>query len=218
MKTITVKGVGKVSVKPDLIVVSMTLTSEDKEYEKTMELAAEKIKLVTEKIEKIDFEKDAIKTKDFHVNTNYESVKNKNGAYERVFKGYSCIQRVRIEFDFDTKTLAKVLSAISACLANPELSVSFTVKDPSSVSEELLRAAARNAREKAEILCDASGVKLGALASVDYSWGEVNVYSETDYSVDRACMLKAASGIANIDIEPDDIKVNDSATFVWEIL
>ncbi|MDD6927584.1 MAG: SIMPL domain-containing protein [bacterium] len=52
MKTITVKGVGKVSVKPDLIVVSMTLTSEDKEYEKTMELAAEKIKLVTEKIEK----------------------------------------------------------------------------------------------------------------------------------------------------------------------
>ena len=81
MKTITVKGVGKVSVKPDLIVVSMTLTSEDKEYEKTMELAAEKIKLVTEKIEKIDFEKDAIKTKDFHVNTNYESVKNKNGAY-----------------------------------------------------------------------------------------------------------------------------------------
>ena len=60
MKTITVKGVGKVSVKPDLIVVSMTLTSEDKEYEKTMELAAEKIKLVTEKIEKIDFEKDAI--------------------------------------------------------------------------------------------------------------------------------------------------------------
>ena len=53
MKTITVKGVGKVSVKPDLIVVSMTLTSEDKEYEKTMELAAEKIKLVTEKIEKM---------------------------------------------------------------------------------------------------------------------------------------------------------------------
>ena len=32
-KTITVKGVGNVSVKPDLIVVSMKLATEDREQE-----------------------------------------------------------------------------------------------------------------------------------------------------------------------------------------
>ena len=46
MKTITVKGMGKVSVAPDLIVISMRLETEDKEYEKTMALAAEKIELL----------------------------------------------------------------------------------------------------------------------------------------------------------------------------
>ena len=42
MKTITVKGIGKVSAKPNLIVVSLNLESEDKDYEKTMNLSAEK--------------------------------------------------------------------------------------------------------------------------------------------------------------------------------
>ena len=45
-KTIIVKGVGNVSVKPDLIVVSMKLATEDREYDKTMELAAQRISLM----------------------------------------------------------------------------------------------------------------------------------------------------------------------------
>ena len=52
-KTITVKGVGNVSVKPDLIVVSMKLATEDREYEKTMELAAERISLINDSLETI---------------------------------------------------------------------------------------------------------------------------------------------------------------------
>lgn len=40
MKTITVKGVGNASVKPDLIVISMRLETEDKEYTTTTLAAA----------------------------------------------------------------------------------------------------------------------------------------------------------------------------------
>lgn len=89
-KTITVKGVGNVSVKPDLIVVSMKLGTEDREYDKTMELAAERISLINDSLEKIGFEKNSVKTTDFNVRTNYESVKDKSGNYKSVFKGYVC--------------------------------------------------------------------------------------------------------------------------------
>ncbi len=217
MKTITVKGIGNVSVKPDWIIVSMKLETEDKEYDKTTELAAERITLINESLAKIGFESNSVKTTDFNVRTNYESVKDKNGNYKSVFKGYVCNHRLKVEFDFDTKRLAQVLSAISECLAKPEFSISFTVKDPSTVSSELLQSAARNAKEKAEILCSASGVKLGELKSIDYSWGEINLYSDTNYEVGDCLMAKSAC-LSNIDIQPDDIKTSDTATFVWEIL
>lgn len=217
MKTITVKGVGNVQVKPDLVVVSMSLETIDVEYGAAMERAAGKIEKLDDALGKVGFEKHSVKTTNFDVHTEYDSVKNKDGKYERVFLGYECSHRLKVEFDFDVKRLADVLSALAACDVAPELSVAFTVKNPEAVSAELLRSATKNAREKAEILCNASGRKLGDLLSIDYNWGELNVYSDTGYGVERACLMKASPSLQNIDIEPNDIDTRDSATFVWEI-
>lgn len=217
MRTITVKGVGKVSVRPNLIVISMRLETENEEYGKAMSLASEKIENLNNALEGVGFEKQSVKTTAFNVRTNYESVRDEKGNYRSVFKGYVCSHNLKVEFDFDTKTLAKVLSAISSCLAMPELSISFTVKDPSEVSNELLKSATLNAKEKAEILCSSFGVNLGELVSIDYNWNDINVFSATDYKIENRCMLKAEACLSNIEIEPDDICVNDSATFVWEI-
>ena len=38
-RTITVKGIGKVSAKPDYVVFSMTLKSKHKDYDKAMDMA-----------------------------------------------------------------------------------------------------------------------------------------------------------------------------------
>lgn len=217
MKTITIKGVGKASVKPDLIVVTMRLETEDKEYDKAMKLAGDKIEILNRSLENIGFEKKSVKTTNFNVRTNYENVKTLGGSYKNVLKGYICTHNLKIKFDFDTNLLSKVLLAVSQCLAKPEFFISFTVKDKTAVSQQLLKSVAENAKQKAEVLCDASGVKLGELVNIDYNWGEINVYSNTNYRVDGAVMLKASASPANIEIEPEDINVNDTATFVWEI-
>ena len=108
------------------------------------------------------------------------------GNYKREFAGYACSYRLKLAFDFDSKQLAKVISAIADCGAQPELSIAFTVKNPARVSEELLINATENARAKAEILCKASGSTLGQLLNIDYNWGELNVFPE------QATMLKTA--------------------------
>ena len=114
--------------------------------------------------------------------------------------------------------LSQALAAIAKCLAQPELSIAFTVKDATAVNEALLREATVNAKRKAELLCEASGVKLGQLLTIDYNWGELNIYSDTRYDMAEYCMIDAAPMMAkSIDIEPDDIDVRDTATFVWEI-
>lgn len=214
-KTITVKGTGNISVQPDLTIVTLTLKSLDRDYEKAMQYASEKLAALQDALSKIGFGKSDLKTTGFNVNTEYESIRDKNGNYKSVFEGYSCVQGLKIEFDFDTKVLSKVLSAIAACISEPQLNIRFSVKDKAAVNEALLESAAANAKKKAEILTKASGVKLGELISINYSWAELDVYSDTRYDMEEKCMCAEAS-IA-MDITPDDIGVGDSATFVWTI-
>lgn len=216
-RTITVKGMGRVTTAPDYVVISMRLEAHEQEYEATMELVAKKIEQLNISLEEIGFEKKSVKTTNFNVRTDYERVKDRNGNYKSVFNGYICSHRLKVEFDFDTKRLAQTLYAISRCLAQPELSISFTVKDPSAVNKELLKSATINAKEKAQILCEASGVELGQLLTIDYNWGELNIVSHTDYMLEEKCMAMPVGGLADMDIEPDDIDVSDTATFVWEI-
>lgn len=215
-KTITVKGVGSVSVTPDYAVISMTLESLDKNYGKAMEMASENIAELTEALLNAGFEKEDIKTTDFNVHADYDSVKQKDDSYRQIFRGYLVKHHLKIGFDFSLERLGEALSAIGDCLANPRLSVEFTVKDPSAVKEAVLRAAAANARRKAEILCEGSGVKLGDLITIDYNWNEIRLRSRTDILEDY---MKAPSFLkkSQISIQPDDIDASDTATFVWEI-
>lgn len=215
MRTITVKGIGAVSVKPDLIVLRLSMETAEYEYDAAMKAAAEKIDFLNKALEAAGFEKKSAKTADFRVRADYERLNDGKGNYTSVFMGYKCRHELKIEFDFDTKRLAKALSEISKCIAKPEISIDFTVKDSSAVSGELLKAAAKNAREKAEILCAASGAKLGELLSIDYNWGELHLYSATDYDVEGKCMMLGAAD--DMDIEPEEIKARDTATFAWEI-
>lgn len=215
MRTITVKGIGAVSVKPDLIVLRLSMETAEYEYDAAMKAAAEKIDFLNKALEAAGFEKKSAKTADFRVRADYERLNDGKGHYTSVFMGYKCRHELKIEFDFDTKRLAKALSEISKCIAKPEISIDFTVKDSSAVSGELLKAAVKNAREKAEILCAASGAKLGELLSIDYNWGELHLYSATDYDVEGKCMMLGAAD--DMDIEPEEIKARDTATFAWEI-
>lgn len=215
MRTITVKGIGAVSVKPDLIVLRLSMETAEYEYDAAMKAAAEKIDFLNKALEAAGFEKKSAKTADFRVRADYDRLNDGKGNYTSVFMGYKCRHELKIEFDFDTKRLAKALSEISECIAKPEISIDFTVKDSSAVSGELLKAAVKNAREKAEILCAASGAKLGELLSIDYNWGELHLYSSTDYDVEGKCMMFGAAD--DMDIEPEEIKARDTATFAWEI-
>lgn len=213
-RTITVKGIGKVSARPDFVVLSMTLQSNHMDYDKAMEMAASHIQHLNETLAAIGFEKGSVKTTNFNVRTDYDRVKDRNGNYKSVFNGYEVTHNLKLSFDFDMGRLSQALAAIAGCLSHPQFSVAFTVKDATAINEEMLRSATVNAKRKAEILCEASGVTMGDLIAIDYNWGELDIYSHTRYECCEGTMPLMAK---SIDIDPDDIDVSDTATFVWEI-
>ena len=215
MRTITVKGTGYVKAAVDNIVISMSLSAIDLMYDTAMERAAEQLEQLAQSLTTVGFEKSALKTTNFHVSTEYSSEKDRYDNYKRIFVGYQVNHNLKLEFDFNIVVLANVLAAIGASPAKPELHIRFTVKDDEAINEELLRQATINARKKAEILCTASNVTLGDLQTVQYHWGELDIYSHTDYRVAEDCLMEPMM-MKSMDITPDDIDVSDTVTFVWE--
>lgn len=217
-RTITVRGIGTTSVKPDYIAVTLNIVSKDMEYTMSVENANKRIKMLRNAVVSSGFAKEDLKTLSFNVRTNYEGETDEKGRYRNVFAGYVCRYSLKLSFDMDTKRLAQTLTAISDSGANAEFSIKFTVKNPERVSAELLRSATENARQKAEVLCAASGAKLGTLLKIDYDWTDVNVYSASVYdnNMERDRGITAMGSVP--EFEPEDIKSSDSATFIWEIM
>lgn len=214
-RLITVKGIGKLSVKPDIIIITMNVESHQQDYDKTMEQAAESIKILQQAIQSAGFDKKDLKTTSLNIRTHYQSYHDQNNNYKQRFDGYRCEQGLKLEFDFDTELMSKVLNAIAQARIEPQLDIQFSVKNKSAVSEALLIDAAENARQKAEILTRVSGVELGELINIDYNWGELHLYSPTSYAMENKCL--ETTGSYAPDIEPDAIDVSDNVTFVWEI-
>ena len=77
-RTITVKGVGKAMVKPDQVVIRMSFEAKDKSYDRAMSLAAEQVADLKRAFIDAGFEKDALKTTDFNIRTDYDRVKDRN--------------------------------------------------------------------------------------------------------------------------------------------
>lgn len=216
MRTITVKGVGTASTKPDLIVISLDITERAAEYINSVNGANERIEKLQKAIEPVGFSREDLKTLSFNARTEQENYRDENGVFKSRFAGYACEYRLKLSMNFDNKRLSETLSAIANSGANAEQSIAFTVKNPEKISGQILKAATENAREKAEVLCAASGVTLGELVNIDYNWGEVTIHSASVYS-DQCRGIGAIPTAAMPEFEPEDIKSSDTATFIWEI-
>ena len=215
---ITVTGTGSVSVPPDYIEVYLNISGRKKDYSKAVDAANDKAVRLQEAVVACGFEKDDLKTTNFRVDVQYENVRDEKGTYRQQFVGYLCHYDMKLGFAFDTKLLAKVLAEIAQSKAEPELNIQFTVQNADAVRWELLQSAAQNAREKAEILCQASGVQLGELVNIDYNWADRNFVSATRYAVSNDAMPLMAKRSAAPEFTPENIQVKDSASFRWVIV
>ena len=217
MRTIRVTGKGQLKVHPDMTRITIELEGMDWEYGETLKKSSKVTEKMKDLLVPFGFERTDLKTLRFNVEPIYESYKV-NDEYKRRFNGYKFTHVMKVEFDSDNKRLGKILFALANCRLSPEFRLSYTVKDPEAVKNELLGKAVRDAAAKAGVLSAAAGVKLGEIQTVDYSWGQVRFEVEP---MDKLMLAEPCAvsegGCYDMDIEPDDISVEDTVTVVWEI-
>ena len=219
MRTIRVTGKGQIKVKPDTMRITMTLTGVFKEYGETLRHSSEDTEALKDVLSAFGFERSDLKTLSFHVDTEYESYRDKNNDYKQRFVGYRFNHILKVEFESDNDRLGKILYALANCKVRPEFRISYTVKDPEAAKNLLLGKAVTDAEEKAVVLTQAGGVTLKDIQSIDYSWGEIDFeYRPMRGAVlTECCAAPMAAKNYDLDIEPDDIEVSDTVTVVWEI-
>ena len=71
----------------------------------------------------------------------------------------------------------------------------------------------QTAKTNAQTLAAAAGVTLGSLQQIDYGWAEVRIYEQ---DANLSCPGPEALA-AEADIDPQDVKAEDTVTLVYEV-
>lgn len=219
-RTIRVTGKGHLSVKPDTVRLVMTMEGMKEEYDAASAESAHMTEHLKQMFSDLGFEREDIKTLSFHVSAEYESYQAKDKSWKRRFEGYKYVHRMKIEFPADNKRLGKVLYKLEHSPVRPEFRIEYTVAEPEKCKNELLKNAVTDAKAKADVLSKASGVSLGEIITIDYSWAEIDFVSRPmDKLMLEECCVRSCEPdeTYDIDINPDDIDVTDNVTVVWGI-
>ena len=214
-RTIHIKGTGHAAQIPDAVVLSLTLTAQNKEYSAAVKIGSQQVEMLREAIVEAGFKADDLKTINFNVRAVYENEEYRDGSskrYRQIFVGFECRHDLKLTFDFDNEKLNAAVDTIAASLSQPKISIAFTVKDVDAFSDKILKSAARDAKRKAKILCTALGVNLGKLLEVNYSWSELDIRNEA-----VLCQECSISEENSFDFQPDEIRASDTVDFLWEI-
>lgn len=212
---ITVTGTAMESTAPDQTELSLTLTVKNKDYSAMMTEASEKADALISALSGVGFSKSEVKTADFRISSDYDNVQTENGAWKRQFVGYSLTHRLHLAFPYDMNTLNDAVNAVTSCKkANPEISISFSVKDKEEIDRRLLAAAVKDAKSKAEIIAAAAGVTLGKICGINYGAPSPDPVSPTMYRQAKALTLCEG---ADLSINPENAENCLEITASWYI-
>lgn len=219
MREMRVTGRGRISVKPDRIRLMLTLSDVKKDYDKALKEASAKSTELQKAFCGCGFSEEDLKTVNFSVDAEYTGYSDKDGNWKQRFVGYRFNQMLKIEFPLDNDKLGQILYALAKSGVKSEFRIQYTVSDPEACRNELLGKAVSDAKEKAAVLAEASGVKLGAIQAIDYSFGTMEIYSEPvnfrSMKVAESCCEDTAYGM---NIVADDIQLDDNVTVSFEIM
>lgn len=213
-RTIRIEGTGRASAKPDLIRVTLNVSALDKDYAKVITEADAKLYELNALACGVGLGKNALKTCDFSVASEYRSVRNESGEYRQEFIGYRCRHSLKVEFGFDTTLLGNVLSAFAASNAKPELGVEFALADESGFVRLALAAAVDDAKMRASAIAEAAGVKLDGITSVENCNRGNDFRSNTNVNFEsRAVALSAKCA----SVEPENVETTETVVVTFAV-
>ena len=169
MAKIQVSATGEVNMAPDMATVSAGVVTQGKTAREAMFGNATKMTRVFEELEAAGIEKKYITTSQLSLQPKY----NYQNRQSPKIDGYEARNTVSAK-TYDLDNVGAMLDALVKAGVNNINGVQFSIKDSKAAKDKAREDAIREAREKAEAMAAAAGVKLGKLKSLSESSGGYN--------------------------------------------
>jgi uncharacterized protein YggE len=208
----SVTGSGTVYAKADIANITVGLRTDVKKTaaEATKD-STDKMNAIIVSIKDLGIEEKDIKTTDYSLNPVYNWIDGKG----QVLQGYQVSQNVSVKVR-DLDKIGEVIAKTTEQGANQIGNVSFTIDDEYELKNEAREMAIDKAKEKAEMMAEQAGMKLGAVKSV-YESADV-AYPVPMYAnakLEMAVDQSAGLGAPSIQTGQNEIRVE--VTLVYEV-
>ena len=165
-RTISVNATGSVTAEPDMAVISVGVTTENKNAGVALRQNNVQMADVFGVLDKFDIENKYRKTIGLSIRPKYHYVQNQ----ERVFDGYVVTNNVQVMI-CDLDIVGKLIDAVVQDGANKIDNIHFTFENPTSLETKARMAALESAKTKAAEMAEALCTELGHVLKIS---GHVN--------------------------------------------
>ncbi len=167
--TLNVSATGRADAAPDRAIVNAGVVTEGKTAREAMIANATLMTSVFDELEAANIPKSNITTSQLSLQPQYDY---RDRSKPRI-KGYETRNTVTVKSD-DIDQVGPMLDALVRAGVNKINNVQFSIKDPKLALAKARQDAIREARNKAEDMASAAGVKLGPLLSMNEGSRSVN--------------------------------------------
>ncbi len=220
-RTVTVEGDGKVTVKPDIARISLSVASTAKTVKEVTEANNKSMTAVINELKNLGIEAKDIMTFSYDLYPQYDyntpvyyDEKPEPAKLPEII-GYSLTQSLDVKVRDLTKT-DQVIDLATKAGANQVGSLYFDIDELAPIKAEARKLAFEKAREKADQMARAAGVSLGRVVTFsesDYGGYYPMVQYATNYS-SRDMMVGAEMAPAPaVEAGSKDVTVNISVTY-----
>ena len=207
ISTLTVSGTGDATDDADMVTVVLGVQTRD---ESAAGAVADNARMMADSIEALKaagVPEDEIKTSGFSIYSTRDWIDGK--LSDKVV--FEVSNKVTFTFDLtDEVDVGEVLDAAVSAGTNSVDSVTFGLRDPTSVQEEALEDAVADAMGKAEVISEAADVALGRILSISEGGASPVPMAESR-------VYFAADVATTTPIVPGDVEVTATVTITYEI-
>ncbi|MEN8137324.1 MAG: SIMPL domain-containing protein [Bacteroidota bacterium] len=212
IRTLAVQGNGEISVKPDVANINFMLSSVNMDFEEAVDELNKKINKLTKSLKRAGIKKEEIYSSNYTIKKEYQhDYQNR----EKTFIGYKVSHSITLQTSADTKSVNKVFDALISSLKDVELTLSFGIKNTEQIKNELIKKAIEDAKQKASLMAQASGVKLLKIQTINYHSSPIHFRSGTNSMMVSKKM--EADVVMVEDFNPAKIKQNTQVNIIWVI-
>ena len=207
-----ITGHGEITSTPDTAYVTSGVTSQGSTAKEALDANTKDMAALIATLKAAGIESSDIQTSGFGVNPNYVYSDNKDAnGYQLPPKivGYTVTNGVTVHVRDLTK-LGAVLDQAVTVGANTISGINFAVEDPSELYNEARKAAFADAKSKADLYAQASGVELASLSLISEQQGynqppQPYMFKATAAAADRSAPVPVEVGSLTFSI---DVNVN----------